>query len=67
MCFDELSRDQILELKQALLTQRLDEQGEDVSYGELANADELVSDAEIREEYDGYIFSPDDFSCGAVI
>ena len=65
MTVRELNRDQLIELKQAYLTQKLDEQGEGISYGELAEADELVSDAEIFEEYAGTDFVPDDFTCSA--
>jgi len=58
MTFDELNRDQITQLKQAILSERQ----EAVSWGELANADEIISDEEAREEYGDTIFSEDDFS-----
>lgn len=37
--------------------------GEGTSWDELACADELVSDKEIFEAYDGYSFSEEDFDC----
>lgn len=55
----ELSRDQLTELKVRYYTER----NENVSYGELANINELVTDAEIFEEYDFVCFVEDDFFC----
>lgn len=55
----ELSRNQLIELKQAYLTENQDT----VYMSELAFADELVSDETIFEEYAGYEFSEDDFTC----
>ena len=63
MTFDELNEDQRLELKQSYLTKKMDERGESPSYGELADADSLVSDSELEKEYGGTEFSPDDFMC----
>lgn len=57
----ELSRDQIIELKQTLLTDRNNAQGKGISYGELAEADTLVSDEEVFEGYAGVDFTDDDF------
>ena len=61
----ELNREQLIELKQAYLTRVLDERGESPSYGELASADEIISDDEIYEAYAGTDFVRDDFSCSA--
>ncbi len=61
----ELTRDQLIELKQDYIQNQNDENGAGTSYGELANADEIVSDAIIFEAYDHYDFSDDDFSCSA--
>lgn len=63
----ELSREQLIELKQTYLTE-LEDCGEHedvigVSWGELANADELVSDDIIFDKYAGIIFTDDDFWC----
>lgn len=65
----ELNRDQLIELKQNYLDV-LNESGEHeeivgVSYNELANADEIVSDDVIFNYYDGVVFSEDDFFCSA--
>ena len=58
MKLKDLTPEQKLELKQALLTQ-----DRDVSYGELANADELVSDKQLEDAYDDTEFTEDDFFC----
>lgn len=58
----ELSREQLIELKQGYLTQK-----GNPSYGELAAADELVPDETIFEEYSATEFTPDDFVCAADI
>lgn len=61
MSVTELSREQLTELKQAYLTELLDRDGLEPSWGELADADQLIPDAEIFEAYEGCIFAPDDF------
>lgn len=58
MKLKDLTQEQKLELKQALLTQ-----DRDVSYGELANADELVSDKQLEDAYGDTEFTEDDFFC----
>ncbi len=58
MKLKDLTPDQKIELKQALLTQ-----DRDVSYGELANADELVSDKQLEDAYGDTEFTDDDFFC----
>lgn len=63
MTFDELNGDQRLELKQRILTERNEQRGEGTSYGELADADELVSDEDLKDWYGATEFSPDDFMC----
>lgn len=57
MTVRELSRSQLVELKENHLCQTQ----ENVSYGELADANSIISDEEIFEEYDGYYFTSDDF------
>lgn len=58
----ELTTEQIYALKQAYLMEKLDrEEHRCPSWGELADAGELVSDEEIFGEYDRVEFSPDDF------
>ena len=49
MTFDELNDDQKLELKQRILTERNEQRGEGTSYGELADADDLVSDEDAKD------------------
>lgn len=56
----DLTRDQLIELKQSILC----EHG-CLSYGELADADEIVSDNAVYSEFDNYDFSTDDFFCTA--
>ena len=58
MKLKDLTPVQKLELKQTLLTQ-----DRDVSYGELANADELVSDKQLEDAYGDTEFTEDDFFC----
>ena len=61
MTVKELSREQLTELKQSYYCNEVRE-GECVSYGELAAIDELVSDEEVFDFYDGTYFVDDDFS-----
>ncbi len=65
MTFDELNENQRIELKQSILTCRNEAIGEGTSYEELANADDLVSDEDLRDWYGGTVFSEDDFFCSA--
>lgn len=59
MSVKDLTREQLIELKQRYYTER----NENVSYGELADIDNLVSDNEIFEEYGHIIFVEEDFFC----
>ena len=61
MRLKDLSGDQKLQLKQDILTRRMDEKGESPSYGELADADDLVSDKELADEFSDTEFVPEDF------
>jgi hypothetical protein len=63
MTVRELDRGQLIELKQAYITEKNDEVGQGTSWGELADADDIISDKEIFDRYDGYTFSNDDFFC----
>lgn len=58
----DLTRDQLDELKQSMLCQHRDDCDEGVSWGELANAGDLISDEDVFERYEGVNFSEDDFS-----
>lgn len=55
---EDLTESQLLELKQNYYCNKHN----NVSYGELANIENLVSDSEIYEEYSGIIFTKEDFS-----
>ena len=66
MTVKQLNRDMLVELKERYLMDKLDETGNRCpSYGELADADETVSDETVYEEYSGYVFGVDDFFCTA--
>ena len=54
----ELNREQMIQLKQAILCER----DAGTSYGELAAADELVTDEEVFMQYGGTNFVEDDFT-----
>lgn len=58
MGLDELSRDQIVQLKQSMLEEVL---GEEPSWYDLAMADDIVSDEKLEEEYGGTHFAEGDF------
>lgn len=62
MTVRELTRDQLNQLKQNCLVDRMDAaDGNSPSYGELADASETISDEEIYSAYDGVDFTEDDF------
>lgn len=65
MTVRELNREQLTELKGAYIDEKNAERGEGTSYGELAFADEIVTDAEIFDAYAGYEFTPGDFGSEA--
>lgn len=60
MTIHELTRDQLIELKQHMLCRK-----GSPSYGELADADELISDEAVFAEFDATDFTEDDFFCTA--
>ena len=53
----ELSKNQLIELKQNYLC----EVQKNVSYGELCDVDNIISDEEVFNEYGNVNFSKDDF------
>jgi len=63
MTFKELNREQIIQLKQSLLCEvAMDEDGHlSLSWGELASADELVSDELVEQAYGDCVFTEEDF------
>lgn len=60
----ELSAEQISELKQSYLC-NVKYENTGVSYGMLANADNIVTDKELEDEYGSTSFTDDDFFCTA--
>ena len=76
MTLQELSKDQLHELKENYLMRLADEgtfaevmrtDYDEPSYGDLANADSIVPDDVIEREYEGVCFVEDDFFCTANI
>ena len=74
MSTNELSREQMHELKCNYMAELVDEgtfaevmgcDYDEPSYSDLANADELISDEFIHEHYADFEFSEDDFFCTA--
>ena len=61
MSVDELSRDELIILKQNAIMEDNDTEGRGTFWGELADADELISDKEVKDRYSGYTFTKDDF------
>lgn len=61
MTVQELNRDQLIQLKQQMLMERMDAEGDSPSWGELADADSLISDEDVQSQFSGTIFTPDDF------
>ena len=70
----DLSRDQLVELKQNYLSELADEGSfaevmdcdyNEPSYWDFAMADEIVPDDVIFKNYEGVCFVPDDFFCTA--
>ncbi len=60
MTVHDLTRDQLIELKQKMLVDMADERG-DPSWSDMADADNLVTDKQVFKEYDGTEFTQDDF------
>ena len=61
MTVQELNRDQLIQLKQEMLMERMDAEGDYPSWGELADADSLVSDEDVQSQFAGTIFTTADF------
>lgn len=61
MTIRELTREQLQQVKGHYLTRKRDEAGAGISWGELAAADELVTDEEIFEAYSDTEFTEGDF------
>jgi len=61
MTIKDLTRDQLIQLKQRQLISRSEGMPEGPSWGELADADLLISDAELEDIFGGVDFCEDDF------
>lgn len=61
MIVQELNRDQIIQLKQGMLMERMEAEGDWPSWGEIADADSLISDDDVQNEFAGTEFTTDDF------
>lgn len=63
MTVKDLKRQQLQELKAKYYDDMLqDTEGRSISYGEIAEIDEIVTDKKIFQEFDGYYFTDEDFS-----
>ena len=56
----DLNEDQIRQLKESILLERM-ETDEEPSWGELADVNTLVSDEEVYDKYADIYFVPEDF------
>lgn len=64
MTVRELTREELQELKVHMLDEFLqEEENRNISYGEIADIDELVTDEEVFKEYENTSFVKDDFFC----
>ena len=63
MTVQELTRDQLIEIKGSMLIERMDAEGDSPSWGEIADADNLISDEDVFEEYANTVFTEADFFC----
>ncbi len=62
MSVRDLNREQLQQLKIRYLDELLyKEEKRNISYGEMANIDEIVTDEEVYNEYDIYTFVEEDF------
>jgi hypothetical protein len=56
MTVQELDRGQLIELKSMYLNEKNAEVGEETSWAEIAAVDDVISDKEIYDRYDGYTY-----------
>lgn len=64
MTVRELNKDELRELKIRMLDEFLqEEENRCISYGEIADIDELVTDESVFKEYEHVTFVKDDFFC----
>lgn len=62
MKFTELTREQKVKVKQRLLCETREGSGIAPTWGELADVDNVITDAECEEKFKGTEFVPEDFS-----
>lgn len=65
MSIYELTADEIAELKEMYLTRHREECGDNVSNGELCDAEDLVTYEMLIDSYGSTEFVPEDFWCNA--
>ena len=61
MQIQELNPTQLEQVKQRYYIEKQETAGETVSFGDLMQIDELVSDEEVFDAYSGTVFTEDDF------
>lgn len=61
MPIQELSPTQLEQVKQRYYIEKQEAAGEPVSFGDLMQINELVSDEEVFDAYSGTVFTEDDF------
>ena len=61
MTVHELNRDQLIQLKQGMLMERMDAEGDWPSWGQMVDADSLISDEDVQSVLSGTMFTMDDF------
>ena len=61
MQIQELNPTQLEQVKQRYYIEKQETAGELVSFGDLMQIDELVSDEEVFDAYSGTVFTEDDF------
>lgn len=62
----ELNREELNELKGIYLTQLKAIYNKNVSYAELCEAENIISDESIHEHYKGTYFCKEDFFCNVI-
>lgn len=61
MTLNDLDNEQRLILKQRLLVEKWEAHNRTPNYGELAEADKIITDKELEQEYNGVEFVEEDF------
>lgn len=61
MTVHELNREQLHQLKQHMLMERMDTEGDCPSWKNIADVDSIISDKDVQREFAGIFFTTDDF------